>query len=409
MPDTEAKKILIFSLAYYPRHVGGAEVALKEITDRLSPEEFEFHMVTLRFDSNLPKVEKIGNVTVHRIGFSRPSPTMSDLKKFPLFLNKYWYQFMAARKASSLHRQYKFDGIWAMMAHSTGVPAALFKLFHPRVPYLLVLQEGDPLDYIEKLARPVWPLFSRAFTSADFVVGESTFLGAWARRRGFTGPLEIIPNGMDAQRFAAVPSSELLESIRTKIGKKEDETWLIHTGRLVHKNSLDMVIRALPHLPASVHLFMLGDGPDAGMLVRLARGLGVSARVHFHPYVPLTEIPNYLKACDIFIRPSRSEGMGNSFIEAMAAELPVIATQEGGIADFLYDAKRNPEKETTGWAVDVNAPEQIVEAVKEIIAHPEQTARVKATAKKLVFLKYNWDLITRDMRTVFNRMFVQPS
>ena len=76
------KRILIFSLAYYPRHVGGAEVALKEITDRLSPEEIEFHIVTLRFDSNLPKTEKIGNTVVHRIGFSRPSPSMSDLKKF---------------------------------------------------------------------------------------------------------------------------------------------------------------------------------------------------------------------------------------------------------------------------------------------------------------------------------------
>src|SRR3989344_643163 len=113
------KRILILSLAYYPRHVGGAEVAIKEITDRLSPEEFEFHIVTLRFDSNLPKTEKIGNVIVHRIGFSRPSPSMSDLKKFPLSLNKYWYQFGAAIVASRLHRRYRFDGTWAMMAHST--------------------------------------------------------------------------------------------------------------------------------------------------------------------------------------------------------------------------------------------------------------------------------------------------
>ena len=47
--------------------------------------------------------------------------------------------------------------------------------------------------------------------------------------------------------------------------------------------------------------------------------------------------------------------MGNSFVEAMAARLPVIATQEGGIADFLFDATRNPEQPTTGWVVDANA------------------------------------------------------
>lgn len=404
MPDTKAKKILIFSLAYYPNFVGGAEVALKEITDRISPEEFEFHMVTLRFDSRLPKTEKIGNVVVHRIGFSRPSPTINDLKKFPLFLNKYWYQFFAARKAGALHRQYRFNGIWAMMAHATGVPAALFKLFHPNVPYLLSLQEGDPPEYIERLARPVWPLFSRAFTSADAVAAESTFLGRWARRMGFRGPLEIIPNGMDAERFARSPSAGELDAIRAKIGKKEGETWLIHTGRLVHKNALDVVIRALPLLSESVHFFMLGNGSDKNALMELSNELGVSARVHFHSYVPLEGIPDYLKTCDIFIRPSRSEGMGNSFIEAMAAELPVIATQEGGIADFLFDAKRNPDKEATGWAVDRDSPEQIAEAVTEILGNLEKVARVKATAKELVFEEYNWDLVTRSMKSLFDHL-----
>ena len=115
-------------------------------------------------------------------------------------------------------------------------------------------------------------------------------------------------------------------------------------------------------------------------------------------------MPLALKACDIFIRPSRSEGMGNSFIEAMAAELPVIATQEGGIADFLYDAKRNPDKETTGWAVDKDSPEQIAAAVRDILAHPEQAARVKATAKAMALEKYDWGLVAGLMKTVFDRV-----
>ena len=60
--ENTKKKILIFSLVYYPNFIGGAEVAIKEITDRLRGADFD--MVTLRFDRNLPKVEKIGNVTV---------------------------------------------------------------------------------------------------------------------------------------------------------------------------------------------------------------------------------------------------------------------------------------------------------------------------------------------------------
>src|SRR3989344_4645966 len=146
MKDQKAKKILVFSLAYFPKHVGGAEVAIKEKTDRMS--DIEFHMVTLRYDSTLPRVEQVGNVLVHRIGFSRANPSMGDLKKFPLHLNKYWYQFAAAFKAFSLHRKYKYDATWAMMAHSCGVPAAIFKIAHPEVPYVLELQEGDPPEYI---------------------------------------------------------------------------------------------------------------------------------------------------------------------------------------------------------------------------------------------------------------------
>jgi glycosyltransferase involved in cell wall biosynthesis len=109
-------------------------------------------------------------------------------------------------------------------------------------------------------------------------------------------------------------------------------------------------------------------------------------------------MPKYLKACDIFIRASRSEGMGNSFVEAMAAGLPVVATQEGGIADFLFDEKRNPGMPITGWAVDKDSPAQIAAAIRDIIERPEKVRAVVATAKEMVIEKYDWDIVARDMR-----------
>ena len=100
--------------------------------------------------------------------------------------------------------------------------------------------------------------------------------------------------------------------------------------------------------------------------------------------------------------------MGNSFVEAMAAELPVIATQEGGIADFLYDEVRNPEKSTTGWAVDTDSPEQIVAAVQDIMNRPEKVEKVLHTAKQMVLEKYDWDLIAKRMETeVFDPLFIE--
>ena len=381
------KKILILSLAYFPKHVGGAEVAIKEITDRIAPEDIEFHMVTLALEKGLPKEEKIGNIIVHRVGFGNTG-----------ILNKFLFQFLAAWKSLSLHRIHRYDALWAVMAHSAGVPAALFKLYHPRVPYILTLQEGDPPERIERMMWPLWPLFSRAFKRADVVQAISVFLGEWARRRGFKGSLEVVPNGVDTRHFSREYPARAIDEVKDTLGKRMGDVFLITTSRLVRKNALDNVIAALPLLPENVRFIILGTGPLEAELKEQARSSKLEARTLFLGQIGHDELPKYLKACDIFIRPSRSEGMGNSFVEAMAAGLPVIATQEGGIADFLFDEKRNPDKPITGWAVDPDSPEQIAEAVKAIMAHPEKMRAVIATAQAMVAEKYDWDIIAKDMR-----------
>ncbi len=399
------KRVLIFSLNYYPRFIGGAEVALKEITDRIAPSEIEFHMVTLRFDSDLPETERIGNVLVHRIGLSKKGATIADLRKFPLHLNKHWYQLAAVRKAEALHRKYRYDGVWAMMAHSCGIPAGLFKSRHPEVKYLLTLQEGDPPEAIERMMKPVAPLFKRAFTNADELQAISTFLLAWGRRMGFAGQGVIVPNAVDTKRFAHSYTEADVAGMKESLGKKDGDVYLVTTSRLVHKNAVDDVIAALAHMPKNVSFLIYGIGPDEAKLRALAASLGVADRVRFMGEIGHETMPLMLAACDVFVRPSRSEGMGNSFVEAMAAGLPVIATQEGGIADFLFDSRRNPDLPTTGFAVDTDSPLQIAEAVERILAHPEDTAAVVATAKKLAFEKYDWNLIARSMDAVFRKLF----
>jgi glycosyltransferase involved in cell wall biosynthesis len=392
------KKILIFSLAYYPAHVGGAEVAIKEITDRIDTEEIKFDMVCLRFDKNLPKTEKIGNITVYRIGFTTNKPTMADLSKFPLHLNKFLFQFLAAFKALKLHRKNHYDAIWAMMAHSTGVPAGIFKTFHSTVSYILTLQEGDPIDYIKRKMRPIYPLFVRGFRLANTIQAISTFLSKWALDMGFKGHMEIIPNAVNTKHFSQIYPEIELNALKLKLGKKPEDKYLITTSRLVKKNAADDVIRALPLLPSEIKFVVLGLGPDLDMLNNLAKSLDVADRVMFLGQVNHTDMPKYLKISDIFIRPSLSEGMGNSFIEAMAAELPVIATQEGGISDFLFDPDLNPDKPPTGLAVKPRDPKGIASQTIRFIEDTELTKKIVSNAKKLAFEKYDWNLITKDMR-----------
>jgi glycosyltransferase involved in cell wall biosynthesis len=390
------KKVLIFSLAYFPKHVGGAEVAIKEKTDRMP--DVEFHMVTNRYDSTLPKIERVGNVLVHRIGFARPNPSMGDLRRFPLHFNKLLFQFLAAWKALMLHRKYRYDCTWAMMAHSCGVPAAIFKIFNPTVPFVLELQEGDPPEYIERTMLPLWPLFSRAFKRADALSVISTFLGRWGVRRGFRGKPALVPNAVDTAHFSREYPERAVHEVMDALGKRMGDVFLITTSRLVHKNAVDDCIRALAFLPEHIRFIVLGTGPDEAALRGLADSLKVAHRVSFVGQVGHETMPLYLKASDIFIRPSRSEGMGNSFVEAMAAGLPVIATQEGGIADFLFDETRNPEAPVTGFAVDKDSPEQIAAQVKHIMEHPEKVRAVVHTARAMVLEKYDWDTVARTMR-----------
>lgn len=383
------KKVLIFSLAYLP-HVGGAEVAVKEITDRVAPEDFEFHMLTLGFSPSEPREERIGNVIVHRIGTSAT------------YLSKIFFVPRAAYAARVLHSTLRFDAMWVMMSYML-FPSVLSGL---RQPYVLTLQEGDPFEHVFKrwFIRPFSMLLTRGFRRAAAVQAISNYLLMWARKMGFKGRGEVIPNGVDTENFTHAYAPEEIEKMHSRLGKEEGDVFLVTTSRLVRKNAIDTVIHALPLMAKNIRFVIYGIGSEEPGLRTLARKLGVGDRVHFLGQISHAEMPLALRACDIFIRPSRSEGMGNSFIEAMAAGLPVIATQEGGIADFLFDTKRNPDMPATGWAVDADAPDQIARAVQEIREHPEQVRSITSTARALALEKYDWNMISASMKTLFDRV-----
>lgn len=391
------KKILIFSLDYLPGTISGAEAAIQEITDRISPEEFEFHMVTLYYDSAVPRVEKIGNVLIHRVGlFGEPNASLEERRQFPLHYNKHFFQIAAGIKGYILHKKYHYDGAWAMMAHGTGVPVSIFNIL-TKVPYALTLQEGDPPEYIERTMKPLWLLFKRAFTHAKVVQSISEFLGAWAKRMGYSQEPIIVRNGANPESIKPSFDQSDVDRLKQKLGKKSGDIYLVNTARLVHQKGFDTTIHALTFLPAHIKLLVVGGGPDEEKLKVLTKELSLEDRVIFTGQIERSEVTQYRFAGDIFVGPSRSEGLGNAFLSAMACRLPVVATQVGGIADFLFDAKRNPEKGTTGWAVDPDSPEQIAEAIKDILAHPEKVLEITKRARAMVEEEYDWDIVAGRM------------
>ena len=132
MDSMNKQKILIFSLVYYPNFIGGAEVAVKEITDRLG-DEYDFDMVTLRLNKSLPKIEKIGNVTVHRVGFAFNQKTSSDSLPWYININKYLMPITAFWVAGNLVRKNQYHTIWSIMATYNSFTALLVKIFFPKI------------------------------------------------------------------------------------------------------------------------------------------------------------------------------------------------------------------------------------------------------------------------------------
>jgi glycosyltransferase involved in cell wall biosynthesis len=206
------KRILIFSLAYYP-HVGGAEVAIKEITDRVTDSEFD--MVTLRLSPAEAREERIGNVYVYRVGW------------VPGYLGKALFPLLAAVCAWKLHRRNRYHGMWGMMAYMV-FPIVLLRMVGVRVPYAITLQEGDAYDHVFRRIHilPLVPIMQYGFSNAAVVQSISHFLAGWALQLGARNSV-IIPNGVDAKKFAGDPV------LHTGI-------LLITTSRLVHKMLLTM-------------------------------------------------------------------------------------------------------------------------------------------------------------------------
>ena len=110
-------------------------------------------------------------------------------------------------------------------------------------------------------------------------------------------------------------------------------------------------------------------------------------------------MPAYLWMSDIFIRPSLSEGMGNSFIEAMAAGVPIIGTRVGGIPDFLVDGE-------TGLFCEVRDSQSIADKINILLSDEALRQSLIANGRKIVSEKYNWDGIAGRMKGIIGRLTI---
>lgn len=371
------KRILIFSTAYFPL-VGGAEIAVKEITKRMP--DCEFVLITAKIKKELPALEKIDQVTVYRIGTGN-------------FFDKIRLIFQGVKKAEALG---KFDVVWSIMASYGGFAGKRYKNKHPQTTFVLSLQEGDNRWHIYSRVWWCWLSFKQIFKRADKIQAISNHLGKWAKKMGATAEIKIIPNGVDGNLFKKPDnfSANVKEQNKNYLGLKNEDKIIFTASRLTAKNGLADLIASLVFLPDNYKLLIAGSGELLKKLTEIVKDLKLNKRVIFLGAVPHEDLPGLLWLSDVFCRPSLSEGLGNSFLEAMTAGVPIIGTKVGGIPDFLLDGE-------TGLFGEKKNPRDLADKIQKIINDLELRNKIIVNARNLIDKKYTWEIVTKQLKELF--------
>jgi phosphatidylinositol alpha-1,6-mannosyltransferase len=149
----------------------------------------------------------------------------------------------------------------------------------------------------------------------------------------------------------------------------------------------DTLISALPRVlktAPDTSLVLVGDGDDRPRLEHLARNLGVSESAHFLYGLSPAQLFACYANCDVFALPSRGEGFGLVFLEAMACSKPVIGGAHGGIPDIVEDG-------VTGLLVPHGDAEHLAQALESLLNHPNEAREMGARGRKRVQKDYTFD------------------
>jgi glycosyltransferase involved in cell wall biosynthesis len=360
------RKVLVFSLAYFP-FVAGGEIALHEIMDRLKG-KYEFVVVTARMKA-LPRRELIDGVPVRRLGVG--IQWLDKLLFLPL-----------AICYGLFHRT---DVVFGLLENQAAL-AARFVSWIKGTKCIINLQSGDSEEYIyRKLGFFSFFYFWVYGRNPQYVV-LSNFLKKRAISHGVPERnIRIIPNGVDMKVFARKGINVKQVQLELHAHKRKI---IITTSRLTLKNAVDDLIKAFAIVKKRVPsiLVICGVGEDEQKLKSLAEELGVSADVRFLGLVPYLQLPKYVSAADVFVRPSISEGFGNSFVEALSCGVPIIGTPVGGIPDFLSDEK-------TGLFCRVRDPKHLADKITVLLKNKKLAAAIVKNGQKMIRQRYEWDKI----------------
>jgi phosphatidylinositol alpha-1,6-mannosyltransferase len=178
---------------------------------------------------------------------------------------------------------------------------------------------------------------------------------------------------------------------------------VVCVSRLVPRKGQDTLIQAWPRVRAAVPdavLLLVGGGPYAGRLQRLAGRLGVAGSVILTGPVPWPELPSYYDAGDVFAMPCRTrrhgldvEGLGIVYLEASATGLPVIGGDSGNAPDAIRDGE-------TGYVVAGRSPAGVADRLVYLLTDPVGARAMGEKGLAWVDQEWRWDLVARRLQEI---------
>lgn len=350
-------RIILAPSAYYP-HVGGIEELTRQLALTFDSRGHDVSVLTNRWPEGVERHETLDGVQVTRLRFPLPAANVGSAARFVA---------AAPSSAAALLRYVRRQRPDVLHVIGAGPQAmyigALSRWLGTRIVF--TAQGELTFDPREVFRHSVILRVGlrRVVQVADAVTACSTYVAdELVKVAAPRNAPVIIPNGVDPIEFASVTRSE-------------DPTSILSVGRLVPQKGFDIVIRAFAQAKLQNRkLVIAGAGPERDSLIDLTRALQIDERVEFVGAADRTLLSKLLANARIFVLASRAEPFGIALLEAMAAGVPVVATDAGGVVDFAHDREN-------ALLVAVDDPHALRNAMEELDHDESLQARLSSSGR----------------------------
>jgi glycosyltransferase involved in cell wall biosynthesis len=299
----------------------------------------------------------------------------------------------ALRLASRLHRQNPFNLVVANDPMILGlVGCCLKRRFHLPLVIKVHTQYFGHRRWV--LERPYYPfyylLIPLVLAQADMVwaVSQAVRDSLWPWMTA-PGKIEVCPTPIYSQFFDFPP----------RPAEKPAGTRLLSVGFLNRQKGFDTLLQAMSLLVEAGQdpsLILVGSGPEEAALVHLAETLGIRKRVTFLGQVPLIQLAPLYHDCDVFVLPSRYEGLGRVLIEAAMAGAPIVTTAIGPSAEAVLPNR-------SALLAPPDDPAALAAAIGTLLDQPEMARAMGERGRQFARQQFNYDKMMDDVAGLWHQ------